>query len=184
MNITGLKLSTIITYKDEPCLIIASQHQKIGRGGAVVKTKLKNLITGQTLEKTFTEKDKFSEANIKKSQASFLYNDKENYFFMDSENYEQFSLPQEVIAEQKDFLKESQVVTILNYNNQPVAIELPIKINLKVIQAPPGIKGDSVSSTTKFVTLETGKKIKTPLFIKEGDLIKVNTQTEEYVERV
>lgn len=184
MNLTDLKLNIIITYKDEPYLIISSQHQKMGRGGAVVKTKLKNLITGQTLEKTFAGGDKFSEANIKRTKASFLYNENTNYFFMDSENYEQFFLPQEILTGQEEYLKDGQIVTVLNFNNQPVTIELPIKVDLKVTQSPPAVKGDTAGTATKLITLETGKKIKAPLFVKEGDLIKVNIETGEYVERV
>jgi len=184
MDLSDLKLNSIINYQDSPYLIIASQHQKMGRGGAVVKTKLKNILTGQTLEKTFAGGDKFSEADIRKSRASFLYADKESYFFMDSENYEQFSLDKSNLGSQSDYLVEGQQVNVLNYNNQPVAVELPVKINLKVVQSPPGIKGDSATSSTKVVTLETGKKIKAPLFIKEGDVLKVNTETDEYVERV
>ena len=184
MNLTDLKLNTIITYNNEPYLIISSQHQKMGRGGAVVKTKLKNLITATTLEKTFAGSDKFSEADIIKTKASFLYLEKNNYYFMDQENYEQFSLTKELLMGKEEYLKEGLIVTVLNYNNQPVAINLPIKCDYKVIQAPPAVKGDTAGSATKVVILETGKQIKTPLFIKEGDIIRVNTETGEYVERI
>lgn len=183
MNLTDLKLNTIITYNNEPYLIVSSQHQKMGRGGAVVKTKLKNLITSATLDKTFAGGDKFSEADITKTKANFLYTENNQYHFMDSENYEQFTFTKEIMAGKEDYLKEGLVVNVLNYNNQPIAIELPIKCNFKVIQAPPAVKGDTAGSATKIVTLETGKKIKTPLFIKEGDQIKINTETGEYVER-
>jgi len=183
MNLTELKLNTIITYNNEPYLIVSSQHQKMGRGGAVVKTKLKNIISGATLEKTFAGGDKFSEAEIIKSQASFLYESGGQYFFMDAENYEQFSFGRESLAGKEQYLKEGLVVTVLNYNNNPVAVELPVKCEYRVKQAPPGIKGDTAGGATKIVTLETGKQIKTPLFIKEGDLLRVNTDTGEYVER-
>lgn len=184
MNLTDLKINTIITFQNEPYLIISSQHQKMGRGGAVVKTKLKNIITGVTLEKTFAGGDKFSEADITKTKGSYLYEKNGQHYFMDTENYEQFSLTTESLAGKEQYLKEGLIVTILNYNNQPIAIELPIKCQYKVIQAPSGVKGDTAGSATKIVTLETGKQIKVPLFIKEGEIIKINTETGEYVERV
>lgn len=183
MDLSDLKLNVVITYQNEPYLIVSSQHQKMGRGGAVVKTKLKNIITGATLEKTFAGGDKFSEADILKSKASFLYHEQANYYFMDTVTYEQFSLNGGFLGEKTDYLKEGLEVTVLNYNNQPVTIELPIKNVYKVISTPPGIKGDTAGSASKIATIETGKEIKVPLFIKEGDQIRINTETGEYVER-
>lgn len=149
----------------------------------MVKTKLKNIVSGATLEKTFAGGDKFSEADIIKSKASYLYEENNQFYFMDRENYEQFSLAAESLTGKEQYLKEGLVVTVLNYNNQPVAVELPIKGEYKVIQAPPAVKGDTAGSATKIVTLETGLEIKVPLFIKEGDVLRINTETGEYVER-
>jgi elongation factor P len=183
MDLSNLKLNTIITYQNEPYLIISSQHQKQGRGGAVVKTKLRQIITGATLEKTFSGGDKFSEADVTKSKATFLYVEKNNCYFMDTASYEQFSLGADFLSDKIPYLKEGMEVTVLNYNDQPVAIELPIKTEYKIISTPPGIKGDTAGSATKVATLETGKEIRVPLFVKEGDLVRINTETGEYVER-
>lgn len=136
------------------------------------------------MEKTFQGSDKVDEADMTTSKAQYLYNEnEENYFFMDSESYDQFSLPKDVIGNAPDFLIEGMEVTILNYNGTPINLQLPIKVKLKVVEAPPGIKGDTVSTGGKMVTLETGLKISTPLFVKEGDTILVNTEKGEYVSR-
>jgi elongation factor P len=141
------------------------------------------LVTGAILDKTFQGVDKAEEADISKTQAQYLYKEKDNYFFMDSVNFDQFSLSRNVLGENINYLIEGIGVAILNFNNTPINIELPVKVKLKVIEAPPGIKGDSVSSGGKIVTLETGMKISTPLFVKAGDEIIVNTEKGEYASR-
>lgn len=163
--------------------MIYHEHSKTGRAGAVLRTKIKNLSNGTVLEKTFQGADKLNEADISKSKAQYLYREKDNYFFMDNENYDQFYLSGHVLENAANFLIEGTEVTILNFNNNPINLELPIKIKLKVIEAPPGIKGDTASSGGKTVILETGIKINTPLFVKAGDEVIVNTDTGEYVSR-
>lgn len=183
LTINDIKLGSIISHDNQPYIVTQAQHVKMGRGGANLKTKLKNLITGQTLDITFSGGDKIEEADLERSKANFLYQENDSYYFMDNETYEQFLLPQEIIGQAADFLKENLTVNVLIYKNRPVSIKLPIKVDLKITQSPPGVKGDTAGSATKMVTLETGKELKVPLFINQDDVVKVNTETGEYVER-
>ncbi|MBU1036794.1 elongation factor P [Patescibacteria group bacterium] len=184
LSINDIKLGTTINYKGYPYLVIYAQHVKMGRGGANLKTKLKNLITGQNLEITFSGADKIEEAQLENLKASFLYKENEDYHFMYNDTYEQFSLNKEVIGTAANFLKEGMNVDVLVYENKPVTVKLPVKVALKVTQSPPAIKGDTAGSASKLVTMETDRQIKVPLFIKEGEIIKINTETGEYIERV
>jgi elongation factor P len=156
----------------------------MGRAGAVLRTKLRNLKTGAVLERTFQGSDKIEEAEITKTKAQYLYREEDNFFFMDGASFEQFSLPKNVLGALVDYLLENTGVTILNFNGHPINIELPIKMEMRVIEAPPGIRGNTADGGSKQVTLETGIKVSTPLFVKEDDILRINTQTGEYVERV
>jgi len=184
LEFSDLKLNRIISLNDQPYKIVFAQHSKQARSGAILRTKLKNLITGDVLEKTFNSGDKAKEANLERTKASYLYKDENNSYFMDQENFEQFSLDKEVIGNQADFLIEGTIVDVLKFNGEAVSIGLPTKMEFKVISAPPSIKGDTAGSATKQVTIETKAKIKCPLFVKQGNTIKINTETGEYVERV
>ena len=184
LNISDIKLGTTITHKGQPYVVIYTQHVKMGRGGANLKTKLRNLITGQNLEITYSGGDKAEEANLEYEKANFLYKEGALYNFMSNDSYEQFALDKDVVGPAADFLKDGTTVDILLFEGRPVAVRAPIKVDLKVIQSPPGVKGDTAGSATKIVTLETGKEIRAPLFIKENEIIRVNTETGEYVERV
>lgn len=185
MDVNELKKTgIIINFDNSPYQVIFSQHSKTARGRSFIRTKIKNLITGQILEKTFSSSDKIEKADIEKTKANFLYHEDDKFFFMNNENYEQFFLNKKILSNQEIFLKEGTEVEVLIFNQNPVNIELPKKINLKVIEAPPSIKGNSSTSPSKTVILETGVKINTPIFIKKGDIIKINTTTGEYVERV
>ncbi|HBR71623.1 MAG TPA: elongation factor P [Candidatus Moranbacteria bacterium] len=149
----------------------------------MLRTKLKNLINGSMIDKTFQGADKVEEADISKSKAQYLYNDADGYHFMDTASYDQFSLPKEVIGNLSLYMIDGIEVTVLNFNANPVNIELPVKIKLKVMEAPPGLKGDTASSGDKVVVLETGAKVTTPLFVEAGDEIIINTETGTYVSR-
>lgn len=184
LSLSAIKTGKTITLNNEPYLVIFHQHSKTGRAGAVLRTKLRNLKTGAVLEKTFQGSDKIEEAEIAKSKAQYLYRDGENYFFMDNANFEQFSLPKSVLGNLTDYFIDGMEATILNYNNSPINIELPVKIELKVVEAPPAIRGNTADGGTKQVTLETGIKVNTPLFVKVGDILRINTETGEYAERV
>jgi elongation factor P len=183
LSISDIKLGTVAKIDNEPYVVIWTQHVQMGRGGAILRTKIKNLITGAVLEKTIKGSDKWLAADLERSKASFLYVENNEVYFMDSNSYEQFSLSQENIGALINFLVEGTEVTVLNFESKPVAIQLPTKVKLKVKEAPPGIKGDTAGSATKQITLETGYKINAPLFIKTGDTVIVNTETGQYVER-
>ncbi|MFH1183298.1 MAG: elongation factor P [Candidatus Moraniibacteriota bacterium] len=184
LGLSDIKAGKNIVLEDIPYAVLYHEQSKTGRAGSVLRTRLKNLLNGTILEKTFQGADKVLEADINKSKAQFLYKEKEDYCFMDMESYEQFSLPEKVLADAKDYLVEGTKLTVLNFNGQPVNIELPVKIALKVMEAPPNVRGNTVSSGGKVVTLETGLKISAPLFIQEGEKIIVNTERGEYVSRV
>lgn len=183
LSLSDLKLGNVLAINDEPYQIVAAQHIKVARGGAVVKTKLKNLVTGSTLEKTFNGSDTIEGADMSRSKANFLYQQGDDYFFMDNESFEQFQFSKETLDSMTDYLVDGQTVDVLIYNDKPVSIALPTKISLKVDSAPEGIKGNSAGAVTKSVVLETGIEIRTPLFIKAGDSVVINTSTGEYVER-
>lgn len=183
LTIGDIKIGKNIIFNNDPYKVLYTEHSKTGRAGAVLRTKLKNLITGAVLERTFQGAEKVDEADMTTSKAQYLYQEGNNYCFMDSENFDQFSLSKDVLREATNYLIEGIEAIILNFNGNPINLEIPIKVKLKVIEAPPGIKGDSVSSGGKLVTLETGLKINAPLFVKEGDVLIVNTERGEYVSR-
>lgn len=185
LTINDLKIGANIEIDKEPYTIIKSEHTHMGRGGATVRVKVKNLITGKVLEKAYKQADRLPSPDLERTRAQFLYPQKDNYFFMDEKSYEQFSLSLDSLGSKANLLKQGQTVDILNFKNQPVGIQLPSKIELKVTSAPPGVRGNTAQgSVTKTVTLETGLELQAPLFIKENDIIRINTESGEYVERV
>jgi len=184
LNLTDIKTGKTIVINNEPYLVIFHQHSKTGRAGAVLRTKIRNLRTGTVMEKTFQGSDKVEDADITKTKAQFLYREGENFNFMDGATYEQFSLPQSVLGDLAKFLLENTEATILNFSGQPINIELPIKMEFQVTEAPPAIRGNTADGGSKQVTLETGIKVSTPLFVKVGNVVRINTETGEYVERV
>lgn len=183
LSLSDLKLGRFITVDGQPYQIVFYQHIKMARGGAVVKTKLKNLVSGNTLEKSFSGADSVQEADLSHRQANFLYNQEAEYFFMDNENFEQFSFTQDQLGDTRHYLSEGQPVDVLLYNDKPIAINLPPKVTLEVTSAPDGVKGNSAGAATKMVTLSNGLEVRTPMFIKSGDKLVISTETGEYVER-
>ena len=183
LSITNLKNGTKVSLNNEPYVVLSYYHSKMGRGGAVVKTKLKNLKTGATIDKTFQGADKVDEADLAKKSATYLYSDEQSAYFMDAENFDQFEIALEKVADSKKYLVENENVDILYFNGEAINIELPIKMTFKVISAPPAVKGNSAGSITKKVTIETGAQIDAPIFIKENDKIVVDTRDGSYVER-
>jgi len=183
LSLSEIKIGSLLKINAEPYAVIKADHHKMGRGGAVLKTKLKNLFNGNIIEKTFQGNDKAEEADTETSQANYLYKTETEAYFMNNESYEQFSLPLEQIGDKMKFLKESTDVDILYFQGQPASLKLPIKISLKVISSPPGVKGNSAGNVTKAVELETGVQINAPMFINEGDTVIVNTDTGEYAGR-
>lgn len=185
LNISDLKTGRCIVHKGEPHEIIRAEHSIRGRGGAVLKTKLKNLKTGGILDETFQGNDTAKEAELETVKATYLYKDEGKFVFMDEVSYEQFELNENQIGDHKNYIIEQAPVKLLKFEGQPIKLELPIKMDFRVIEAPPGIKGNTAAQGggNKEVTIETGMKVSTPLFIKEGDIIRVNTEDGSYIER-
>ncbi|MEO5356237.1 MAG: elongation factor P [Nitrospirae bacterium YQR-1] len=175
---------TKIEYKGEPYEIIEFQHVKMGRGGAFVRAKMKGLKSGKVIEDTFNSGDKFPKANLDARQMQYLYFQDNYYYLMDMESYEQLPLTAEQLGDTKQFLKENMMVTVLFHKEKPLTLELPIFVELAVAETDPGFKGDTASGGAKPAVLETGAAIKVPFHINEGDVIKVDTRTFEYIERV
>jgi elongation factor P len=163
--------------------IIDFQHARTAQRRANVWTKMKNIRTGQVLEKSFSAGEKFVEPDFSERTMQFLYTDQEGFHFMDSDNYEQIALTDEQIGNQKGYLQENVEYQILFFEGNPINVQMPAAVVLKVIEAEPAVKGDSVSNITKQVTVETGIVIRVPLFVKEGDKIKIDTRDGKYLER-
>jgi elongation factor P len=168
----------------QPYYIVEFQHVKPGKGGAFVRTKLKSYKTGNVLDRTFRSGEKFDEPALEERDMQFLYASGDQYTFMDTETFEQFTYEKRQLGENADLLKEEMNVKILVYEHQPIAVELPIFIELKVVDADPGIRGDTASGGSKPATVETGAIIKVPLYLEVGEVIKIDTRTRAYVERV
>jgi len=183
-NTSDIRKGLKIELNDEPYIIIDFLHVKPGKGAAFVRTKIKNLITGQVLDKTFKVGEKIKKPDLEEKEMQFLYSDDENFYFMDNETYDQIPISKEKLEYEKNFLKENINVTVLFFKGEPVSVELPNFVELEVTHTEPWIKGDTVSSATKPATVETGYTLNVPLFINNGDIIKVDTRTGEYVERV
>ena len=163
--------------------IVEFQHVKPGKGAAFVRTKLRNVITGSVLEKTFNPTEKYPEAQIEKRDMQYLYSDGDLYYFMDNENYEQMPLNKEEIGDVLDYLKENTTVKIVSFKGKIFAVEPPTFVELEITYTEPGFKGDTSTGVTKPATLETGATINVPLFINTGDIIRIDTRTGEYMER-
>jgi len=160
------------------------QHVKPGKGGAFVKTKLKNIKTGAVINRTFRANEELKQAYLEQKTMEYLYRDKDNFWFMDTSNYEQYPLSQEMVGEGIRFLKENAQAKVTFYENEIIEVELPIFVELEVKQTEPGFKGDTVSGAYKPATLETGAVIQVPLFIKIGDRLKIDTRAGKYIQRV
>lgn len=183
LSINDLKIGTKILYNNAPHQVIYTEHSKLGRGGGILRTKIKNLISGTVIDKTFAGAEKVEQAELETKKAQYLYKDETNFYFMDPVSFEQFNLNTGQIGKLKDFLREGEEIDILYFDGQPINIQLPIKISLGVTYTEPGFKGNSASTITKPATLETGAQINVPLFIKQGDKIIIDTRTGQYVER-
>lgn len=177
----GLK----VEFKGEPCEIVDFQHVKMGRGGAVVRTKMKSIKTGAVLEETFRSGEKLDTPGLEEKTMQYLYVQDKIYYFMDKETYEQFPFAENQLGDAIKFLKENTDVRILYHKGSPISVEIPTFVELAVVKtAPAGFKGDTASGGGKPATLETGAVVRVPFHINEGDVIKVDTRTTEYIERV
>lgn len=173
----------IIKYNGDPYQVIWSNFMRTAQRKPVIQTKLRNLITGKVMEYSFKYGEKVEGADVLKRKAQFLYNDDEGAHFMDPESYENFVVSKALVADQAGFLKEGSESIIVFFEDKPIGLDLPVKIDLKVIETPPGVKGDTATGATKPATLETGHVVNVPLFIKEGDIVRVDTRSGAYVER-
>jgi elongation factor P len=176
----GLK----IEIDGEPFEIVEFQHVKPGKGSAFVRTAIRSLISGRVLQPTFKSGDKVGKPDIEERDMQYLYKQGEDYYFMDSRNYEQTFVGEKVLGESKNFLKENINAAVLFYNGKALGVSLPNSVDLKVTQCDPGVRGDTVSGAMKPATLETGYQVQVPLFINEGDVLKIDTRDGKYLTRV
>lgn len=176
----GLK----ILYEGEPYIITYFQHVKPGKGNAFTRTRIKSLLTGRVLEPTLKSGEKVGKPDIEEKDMQYLYKEGEHYVFMDNRDYEQVTLGEDALGDAKNFLKENTEAAVLFYNGKPIGVTPPINVDLKIVECEPGMKGDTVSGATKPAKLETGFSTQVPLFINEGDVIKIDTRTGEYLTRV
>ncbi len=181
---TDFRNGLIIEYENTPYQILWFQNHKTAMSHAIMRVKFRNLYTGATIERTFKQADRFKEVTPTKRKKQFMYADAEGCHFMDMESYDQFSLPKEKLGELANYLTENLEVEALYLDDKFLSIALPTTVELKVTQTVPGIKGDSVSNMVKPATLETGIEINVPLFVKEGDVIRIDTRSGEYLSRL
>lgn len=184
-SIAQLKVGTAIQIDGHPYVITSSVFSKVARGGGVMKTTVKSLLTGNSLPMTFQGSDKIEPAEITYSPAQYLYTQGDEYFFMDNSTYEQFTFKKEDLGDQTYYLVDGCDVDIQNFGEKPISIKLKPKIDLEVTDTEPGIKGDTAQGrVTKPATVSTGLTLQVPIFVKVGDKIRINTETGEYCERV
>jgi elongation factor P len=182
-NTSDFRKGLKIEIDGKPFVITEFLHVKPGKGGAFVRTKLKNMITGRVLDQTFRSGEKVGRPDLEEKEMQYLYKDGDTYCMMDNATYEQIFLTEEQVGENRNFLLENITLNVLFYNNKPIGLDLPIFVTLTVTKSEPGAKGDTATGVTKPATLETGYTLNVPLFINEGDKIKVDTRTGDYVER-
>ncbi len=180
---TDLKKNTLITLDGQPYKVVEYSQKVMGRGGSIVNLKVKNLITGALLPKTFKGQEKIEPAEVTNRKVQYLYHDDEKFYFMDPESFEQFELSKDLVGEAASFLKDGDEMEIQFYNGTPINLVLPKNLWLEVTYTETAVKGDTSTSVMKDATLETGLVIKVPAFIKTGDVISVDTETGAYRER-
>jgi elongation factor P len=174
-----------ILFRDQPYMVLDYQHVKPGKGGAFVRTKMKNMITGLTHEETFRSGEKFPSPDLAYRQMQYLYKDGELYNFMDQENYDQISFNEDQLEEVLNLLKEQEVYTVLYFGDKAIGVTPPMFMELAVKETPPGVRGDTAQgAATKPATMVTGIVVQVPLFVNEGELLKIDTRTGIYIERV
>ena len=184
LSITDLKKGILFVSQNEPYKVVDYNQKVMGRGGSIVNVRIKNLIDGKVLDKTFKGNEQFDMANVSNQTVQYLYKDSDNYYFMNDTNFEQFSIALNTIKDLDGYLKEGNKVTLSLFNDNPINIELPKNISLKVTYTEDIVKGDTSNSVTKDAELETGLVVKVPAFIRQGDIISVDTTTGNYRERI
>lgn len=183
ISVTDLKSGTTFEEKGQIFQVQSYEHIKMGRGSANVKLKIKNLKTGSIIQKSFISSAKVNEANLTKKPCQYLYQDAKEAYFMDCQTFEQFAVPMPVIKDQIQYLREGMELPISFYDDEPLSVDLPIKVEFTVLEAGASIRGDSATNIFKDAILDNGMKAKVPLFIKVGDKVRIDTRTGTYVER-
>jgi elongation factor P len=182
--VTQLRKGVTFQVDDQLWKVLEYDHYKPGRGGAIIRTRLRNLRTGAVLNRTFPSGDKVQDISVDHQTVEYLYNDGDLYHFMDVETFAQPALPKETLIDVLPFLKDGTVLELELYEGEPIGIELPLTVELEVTDAPPGYAGDTATGATKEVTLETGHKLNVPLFVNTGDVLRIDTRSGEYLTRV
>jgi elongation factor P len=183
LSITDLKKGTIFQYDNVPYRVVDYNQKVMGRGGSIVNVRIKSLLDGKVLEKTFKGNEQLDTADVTNTNVQYLYNDSAHFFFMDEDTFEQFEIPADVVGDGAGYLKEGDKVQIQLFNGVVINVELAKNVPLLVTYTENVVKGDTTSNVMKDATLETGIIVKVPAFIKQGDLIKVDTRTGDYLER-
>jgi elongation factor P len=184
LSITNLKKGTIFQLEGEPYKVVDYSQKVMGRGGSIVNVRIKSLVDGKVLEKTFKGSETVDSADVGRRNVQFLYSDNTSFYFMDTDSYEQFELPAEDMEGKEAYLREGDGLAALVFNGRVIGVELPKNVALKVTYAENAVRGDTSSAITKEATLETGITIKVPAFIKQGDVISVDTSSGAYRERI
>jgi elongation factor P len=184
IDVNELRKGVTFTLDGELYRVLEYQHYKPGRGSAVIRTKLRNLRTGTTFDKTFTSGDRVQDIRLDHRTAQYSYQDAGFYWFMDTETFEQIPLAADTLGEARDYLVDNLELELISHEGEHLDIELPITVDLEVVEAPPGYAGDTAQGATKEVTLETGLKVQVPLFVEEGDVLRIDTRDGRYVTRV
>lgn len=184
LSITDLKKGTVFQWQGEPFRVTDYKQKVMGRGGSIVNVRIKSLLDGKVLEKTFKGSEQLDSADVTNQTVQYLYNDGAIFYFMNEKSFEQFEVPAELVGDGAGYIKEGDRVDLQFFNGRPISVELPKNVPLKVTQAENAVKGDTSTAITKNATLETGIIVKVPAFIKQGDVISVDTSTGAYRERV
>lgn len=184
IDVNELRKGVTFTMDGELYRVIDYQHHKPGRGKAIIRTRLRNLRSGATIDKNFISGDRVQDIRLDHQTVQYLYTDGDFYYFMDVESYEQFPIPDALLEDAKPFLMENMEIELSSYEGERLDVDLPITVDLEVVEAPPGFAGDTAQGATKEVTLQTGFKLHVPLFINEGDVLRIDTRDGRYVTRV
>jgi elongation factor P len=184
MDVSELRKNAKVELDGQPYVVTEFQFVKPGKGQGLYKCKLKNMITGSVLDRTWRSGEKLEAANVESKKMQFLYASAEGFTFMDNQTYEQIELSGDVVGDDKDYLLDNLECEVLLYNERPVGVSLPSHIVMEITETEPGVKGDTATNVTKSATVQTGLQVQVPLFIKQGEKVKIDTRTGAYVERV
>ena len=184
IDVNELRKGVTFELDGELYKVLDYQHHKPGRGKAIIRTTIRNLRTGVSIDKNFISGDRVQDVRLDHHTVQYLYSDGDLYYFMDTKTYEQPSLSAEILGEAVKYLTDGLTLELSTYEGEPIDIELPVTVELGVVEAPPGYAGDTATGATKQVTLETGLKVQVPLFVEKGDRVRVDTRTGEYLTRV